>query len=184
MPEASHHTSGVSDGDVVTQSRPIGGQLAFSTRYFDIRPVFDKGSSTYYLGNRVYIGANGQSIENIIDKINSFTANNKELVILRPSHDIEYEDSRVGSMFFQTRWNHLVGKLMRINHRFRATNPTTVDLTTVKLNEFIDGHTAVVIIVKLPSDFTLKSLQRGFLPLLPAGRLQRIFRHSRYEHTN
>lgn len=92
-----------------TQTQNIGGQLALGSRYFDIRPAISEfaqldnldgvadnllsGGGNYYTGHYGFVsplnswqGTNGESIDNIINDINSFTANNKELVIINLSH--------------------------------------------------------------------------------------------------
>ncbi|MCC5625693.1 hypothetical protein [Nostoc sp. CHAB 5715] len=154
----SNYTSGTTfatNCNTITQTSGIQGQLQSGARYFDIRPVISGGQ--YYTGHYGQIssswqGANGQSIQSIINDINTYTASNKELVILYLSHDLNTDlgnDSY--APFTQEEWNALLSLLLGINNRFIAHNPTTIDLTTLTLNDFISGNRAAVIVVVDPS---------------------------------
>lgn len=155
--------------DSQTQTQSIGQQLALGSRYFDIRPVITDGffAAGHYSDIDVlgWQGANGQKISDIIAQINSFTANNKELVILNLSHDLNTDVGRDYRSLNQGEWNSLFQQLLGINNLFVAANPTTVDLTTMTLNQFISGNRAAVLIIVQPSDssITLGSfVTRGF----------------------
>ena len=142
----------------VTQTKSVLNQLHAGARYFDIRPVIHGGQ--FYTGHYSptptlgFQGATGQSLDSIIDDVNSYTAANQELVVLYLSHDANTD---LGSLFLpltQTDWNSLLAKLLRLNHRFVAPNPTMVDLTMLTLGDFIGSQAAVVVVVQ-PSNSTI-----------------------------
>ena len=156
----STFTSGTAFGtanNTQAQTLDVSGQLQLGVRYFDIRPVVSGGQ--YYTGHYSgpidlpvigpsMQGANGQSIASIISDVNTYTANNQELVVLYLSHDMETD---LGSAnyppFTQDNWNGLLAQLKGLNHLFVAPNPTTVDLTLLKLSDFIGSQAAVVVVV-------------------------------------
>ncbi|WP_446469571.1 hypothetical protein [Xenorhabdus stockiae] len=157
------------DCNTITQSNNINWQLMLGARYFDIRPVISGGN--YYTGHYGYIsqisswqGANGQSIQSIIDEINDFTGQHQELVVLNLSHTLNTD---VGNSnyreFNQEEWNNLFRLLESLNNLYISTD-THVDLTQLTLKQFIETKAAVVVIVEnngvLPS-----ALQgQGFYP--------------------
>lgn len=149
------------DCNTITQTTGLLGQLQFGARYFDVRPVISAGK--YLTGHYSYInqikswqGANGQFIQSIIDDINTYTASNKELVIVYLSHDLN-TDLGNGSYasFTQDEWNTLFWQLKGINNLFIAPNPLTVDLTALVLNDFIGGNQAAVVVIVDPSDSSI-----------------------------
>lgn len=158
MSSITGHTVFGTPCDTITQSETINGQLRMGSRYFDIRPVISKGE--FYTGHYGFIkelkmwqGANGQSIDDVIDDINDFTKTNAELIILNLSHDL---DTDVGGKDFEQfnddQWHALFTKLTRLSHLFVAPNPTSVDLTSLTLNQYIGhGTAAVVVIVETPA---------------------------------
>lgn len=103
----------VKDCNVLTQTKSIGGQLALGSRYFDLRvrrsdlrtrlradskllhqPAIAGGkyttghfSSVDLIFTRSFFGGTGQSFDDMITDINTFTNDNKELIILNLSHD-------------------------------------------------------------------------------------------------
>jgi hypothetical protein len=137
-----------------TQTTGILGQLNFGIRYFDIRPVISSGK--YFTGHYSHVGAisswqgaNGQSINSLIDDINDYTSNNNELVILNLSHDLNTDlgnDSYAS--FTQSEWDALFTLMQQgIKNLFVAENPTRVDLTTLTINDFIGSNSAAVVVV-------------------------------------
>ena len=160
-------TGFVDADDVLTQTGNIGSQLAFGSRYFDIRPVIASGvfKTGHYSDLDVigFQGADGQAISEVISEINAFTSSNAELIVLNLSHDLN-TDSGYGSLT-QSDWNNLFQQLTGLNHLFVAPNPTSVDLTSLSLNTFIGGGQAAVLVIAQPSDssITLGSFAtRGF----------------------
>lgn len=160
------------DCNTLTQSTNILGQLQCGMRYFDIRPVIGGGNQLltghygHILGDSTWQGANGESIQSIIDGVNTYTASNKELIILNLSHSLNTE---VGNnsyrAFNQDEWNRLLAQLTDVNHGiknlFVASNPTTVDLTTLTLNTFIGNHAAVIVVIQDTIDLD-NYAQKGF----------------------
>lgn len=148
------HTHLVSPSNTVTQTTGVLGQLQAGARYFDIRPVLSGGaySTGHYsqvkipLYGPTWLGANGQSISDIVQDVNNFTSSNQELVVLYLSHDLE-TDTGYGT-FNQDQWNGLFSELANLNHLFVAPNSTSVDLTMLTLNQFIGSQAAVVVVVE------------------------------------
>jgi len=96
----------------------------------------------------VLLGGNGQPFEGIIREINAFTQNNKELIILNLSCDVNRDDGY--RPLNQAEWAQLLEQLTGeegLNHLFVAPNPTSVDLTTLPLNQFIGTNQAAVLII-------------------------------------
>jgi hypothetical protein len=149
-------TAFITERNSLTQTLSIGGQLQAGSRYFDLRPVisgglFKAGHYSYLDQLKSWQGGNGQSFSDIINDINSFTTSNQELVILNLSHDLNTD---VGNSDYralnQGEWNSLMQQMLGIKNLYIAPNSTTVDLTTLTLNQFIgNGKAAVVVIVEL-----------------------------------
>ena len=95
-----------------------------------------------------------RTITEIIQQINAFTALNKELITLSFSHDYNTDvgDDSYGS-FTQAEWDALFEQLAALaNVWVTPSDPTTIDLTAVKLNHFIGGGRAAVVVIVEPSD--------------------------------
>jgi hypothetical protein len=139
--------------NTITQTSSILGQLQSGVRYFDIRPVISGGQ--YYTGHYSHIGqidswqgANGQSIASVIDDVNAYTAQNRELVILYLSHDLNTDLGNASyAPFTQDEWNGLLTQLTGLNHLYVAGDPASADLTAFTLADFISGGPAVVVVV-------------------------------------
>ncbi|MDI9339776.1 MAG: hypothetical protein QM534_04330 [Sediminibacterium sp.] len=151
-------TVGAFDCNVITQYNSILGQLNLGVRYFDIRPVISGGE--FYTGHYSNVpvlgwqGANGQSIDSIVNDINTFISTQHELIILNISHDLDTDTGRLYQPFTQQQYNHLCKKLSRINHRACGDYPTFLDLT---MGEFIGGNATQsnVVIIADPSNETV-----------------------------
>lgn len=145
------------ESNTLTQELSILGQLQVGSRYFDIRPVLGNGKGEYYTGHYSQVtgswqGTNGQSIKSIIQDVNEFTKTNKELIILNLSHDLNTEvGNRSYRAFNQKEWDTLFEQLKGINDLY-VTHDPNVDLTRIKLNDYIGGNKAAVVIVVRPSD--------------------------------
>jgi hypothetical protein len=98
------------------------------------------------------VGTNGQSFDEIIKDINAFFAVNNELVILNCSHDLNTDVGRSYRTFVQEEWDRFMEQLMGLDNLFIASNPASVDLTTLPLNTFIGGNRAAVVVIAEPSD--------------------------------
>lgn len=149
-------TFGARPCNTITQSHSIGGQLALGTRYFDIRPVISGGQFKTGHYNRIeksgivsWQGANGQSIDSIIDEVNNFTASGKkELVVLSLSKSLNTD---VGNssyrQFTDQEWTTLLEKMTQLNCRYTLNNPGDTDLTYKQLNDFVGDGPCVIVIV-------------------------------------
>lgn len=163
----------------MTQELDVLGQLRAGARYLDIRPVIS--NADFYTGHYSktdqagWQGSAGQSINEVIDNINDFTASNSELVILYLSHsantDTEWSpfDASVPfphrCLLFETPvvirpcrfWHRLIGiqddEWNSCLYRFynNLNNLWAVDtadaLTSISLSTFISNGAAVVIVV-------------------------------------
>jgi hypothetical protein len=139
--------------NTITQTNAILGQLQNGSRYFDIRPVISGGQ--YVTGHYSEIsqlnswqGGNGQSIQSIINDVNTFTASNNELVVLYLSHDLDTDLGNSSyAAFTQAQWNSLLQMLQQgLNHLYTDA-PMGADLTTLTLNTFIGGNSPAVVVV-------------------------------------
>lgn len=145
----------------VTQSLTIGGQLAKGARYFDIRPVisagiFKCGHYSQLNSTLGWQGANGELISNVINDVNTFTASNKELIILNVSHgyntdlgNTKYRDLN------QDELNNLMQQLLGLQNLFITSNPNSIDLANVTINQFIGQGQAAVVVIMQMNNFTL-----------------------------
>lgn len=158
-------TAGGFECNTLTQTTGILGQLQYGMRYFDIRPVIGGGNQLLtghygHLFDKTWQGANGQSIQSVIDNVNTYTASNKELIVLYLSHSLNTE---VGNnsyrSFDQAEWDRLLMQLTDSQHGlknlFIANDPTNVDLTTLTLNTFISGRAAVIVVVDTSGDTSM-----------------------------
>ena len=166
MSERGSGTAFAHDGNTITQTTDVLGQLEFGARYFDIRPVISAGK--YYTGHYGHIlgswqGANGQSIDSVVSQVNFYTAAYNELVVLNISHELNTD---VGANsyrpFNQDEWNGLFSLLATISHLYVAPDPIHVDLTTLPLNAYIgEGKPAVIVVVEPECDLG-EYAHRGF----------------------
>lgn len=95
MSKKTGGTAFPSANNTLCQSLSILGQLFAGSRYFDIRPILS--GAQFFTGHYSRIdvpiigstwqGWNGQSIAEIVDQVNAFTAVTNELVILNLTHD-------------------------------------------------------------------------------------------------
>lgn len=118
-------TFGASPCNTITQTLSIGQQLRNGIRYFDIRPVISGGN--FYTGHYSNVpkigtqGANGQSIDSIINEINDFALNAPhELILLSISHDLNTDTrgpnpANTYRSFNDDEWKIFVAKIQGIN---------------------------------------------------------------------
>ncbi|KAG8999361.1 hypothetical protein FRB94_006087 [Tulasnella sp. JGI-2019a] len=175
MSVLDHNTFYSSKPNTVTQVKSIGGQLSLGSRYFDIRPC--KGSGTYYTGHYSYMdvslgalplykgwqGGRGQSIQDVIKDVNSFTDAHAELVILNLSHAYDTDTGNANYPdLTQAQWEDLLKELTGqvagvegLRHLYIAPASAQDDLTQLKLNDFVGGgKAAVVVVVPNPNSTT------------------------------
>ncbi|EKG14873.1 hypothetical protein MPH_07913 [Macrophomina phaseolina MS6] len=158
MSEFNSHTGLVRDTNTLTQKFNIAEQLAAGSRWFDLRPVISSGK--FYAGHYSdtgivgWQGANGQSLSDIINNINSFTAQYDELIILDISHTMDTDNDYVD--LTQSQWNQLFDQLSGLNYRFNTTGvSTSEDVSQRTLNQFIRDSPCVLVVAELPSGITL-----------------------------
>ncbi|KAK5210406.1 hypothetical protein LTR41_004074 [Exophiala xenobiotica] len=121
----------------------IEGQLQAGIRYFDIRPSISHGQ--FYTGHYTdQLGANGESIADIISDINSFTAKGfNELIILELSHSLDTDNDY--DAFDDTQYSNLLTQISK-NLKHLYTGHGSDLLTTVPLSDFISSGPAIVVI--------------------------------------
>ncbi|KAF2453645.1 PLC-like phosphodiesterase [Lineolata rhizophorae] len=147
-------TTGASERNTITQVLNIYDQLKAGARFFDIRPVISNG--LFYTGHYSEIegfwqGGNGQSIDEVIDQINRFTSEYKELVVLDLSHAYNTDNGATSyTDFTQDEWNRLFMQMKAINGRLVDAVAGNEDLTQWTLNNFIgNGDGAVLIFAEM-----------------------------------
>lgn len=127
--------------NVLTQSVPIRDQLQFGARYFDVRPVLEKGEfvTGHYtkLPGGHYQGGNGQSIRSIMDEINKFISSHNELVMVRLSKSLNTEKRR---SFDSGEWESLFQLLDKTKNLFYTSNGN-IYLPGVTLDQFTNKGT-------------------------------------------
>lgn len=157
-------TIGAHLANTQTQYLDFYGQLMAGSRYFDLRPVISNGkwvSGHYAEVGEIWLGGNGQPIAEIIQQINKFTAQYKELIIINLSHC--YDTDNNWADLTQAQWNALFETLKGINHRHIVPNPAFTDFTQKRLGDFITDRASVFIVAQLPTDIYIGNyLNQGF----------------------
>jgi hypothetical protein len=156
-------TIGAHFANTQTQYLDFYHQLMAGSRFFDLRPVISNGKwvaghyGSVKVGDEyVWLGGNGQSIKEIIQQINDFTKEHKELVIINLSHTLD-TDNKYKDLT-QDQWNKLFDELKAINNRFTLpASPSTIDLTSKPLGDFITDRASVLVIAQLPAGITLST---------------------------
>ena len=157
-------TIGAHFANTQTQYLDFGGQLTAGSRYFDLRPVLSRGqwvAGHYSSVGDIWLGGNGQSLEDIIRQINEFTAKYQELVIINLSHTLDTDNAY--NDLSQAQWNDLFTTLKAINNRHIVSEPDATDFSNSRLAEFITDRAAVLIVAELPDGISLaKFANQGF----------------------
>ncbi|WP_340611290.1 hypothetical protein [Xenorhabdus bharatensis] len=149
----SIYTSGTAfatDCNTLTQTHDILGQLNLGIRYFDIRPVISGGH--FLTGHYSHLvvtwqGANGESIQSIVDAINQFNKAHNELIIIQLSHSLNTDlGNNSYREFTKEEWDRLFIALDNIDYLYC----TDEDLSLITFNQFTNNgtHPAVLFIVK------------------------------------
>lgn len=171
MSEFNIHTGLVRDTNTLTQKFNIAKQLTAGSRWFDIRPVISSGK--FYAGHYSdtgivgWQGANGQSLSDMIDNINTFTADYDELIILDISHTLDTDNDYAD--LTQDQWNTLFDQLTGLNHLLNTTGiASTDDVSERTLSQFIGDGPCVLVVAELPSNITLDSyFAKGIIAMTP-----------------
>ncbi|BDD06362.1 hypothetical protein [Aureibacter tunicatorum] len=172
MSKITGHTLGGTECNTITQTHDVGGQLNLGARYFDIRPVITGGgySTGHYthVGDTSWQGANGETIQEIINGVNAFTSENAELVILNLSHSLNTDlGNNSYASFTQDEWNGLFKMLADETNglKFLFSMPSDSDLTKQTLETFIgNGKSAVIVIVEGDNVDLSDYSGKGFYP--------------------
>ncbi len=155
MSEYSSGTAFTGKCNTLCQYHGVLDQLKLGVRYFDIRPALHNGkyATNHYTkieskGVVSWQGAIGQSMESIIDDLNSFTEKTSELIIINLSHSLntDLEQSSIRK-FTSDKWMELMHKLQRINNLYQIPFDSSIDLANIPLNEFLLSGSAVVLIM-------------------------------------
>ncbi|KAF2712462.1 PLC-like phosphodiesterase [Pleomassaria siparia CBS 279.74] len=157
MSQYNPGTIGANFANSQAQYLSVGDQLLMGSRYFDIRPVLSNGkwvaghySEVEKLG---WVGGNGQSLVEMIQQINDFTAKYQELVIVNISHTLDTDNDFKD--LNQDQWNQLFEALKGLNNRFTVTAPGTEDFSNKKLGDFITDRASVFVLNQLPGGISL-----------------------------
>ncbi|WP_338804165.1 hypothetical protein WDV76_00505 [Xenorhabdus griffiniae] len=138
-----------SECNTLTQSNNILGQLKLGIRYFDIRPVLSDGqfyTGHYFKAGFFWEGANGESIESIINGINQFIESHNELIIIKLSHSLNLDVGIFSSYrpFDRDQWFDLFENLSHIEHLYY--NSSTKNISDVNFNTFTANGTRPAIL--------------------------------------
>ncbi|MDC9589059.1 hypothetical protein PSI23_06935 [Xenorhabdus sp. XENO-10] len=143
MSTVTWKTTLVSECNTLTQSNDVLGQLKLGIRYFDIRPVLSDGKffTGHYRDIIVWEGANGESIESIVNGINLFTESHNELIMIRLDHSLNLD---VGFWhkyrpFNKTEWFDLFSQLVNIKHLYYHNG--TENISNLTLNSLTNNGT-------------------------------------------
>lgn len=146
------HTGLVTEENTVTQDLSVYHQLVAGIRWFDLRPVWASGE--FKLGHYSNVGpaddtfgAEGESIDGLIQAVNNFTAlpDHNELIILAFAGSYETRNCTCRFVALNTtRYAALMTQLQQINHLFVAP-PDVVDLTALPLASFVANGPAVIV---------------------------------------
>ncbi|NMM50666.1 PI-PLC domain-containing protein [Marinigracilibium pacificum] len=161
-------TFGALDCNTLTQKYGVADQLQYGARYFDIRPCIATGGS-YYTGHYsetggLWLGANGESITDIISDINIFTESSDELIILNLSHAKNTNDGYRD--LNQSEWDALF-EILKVNLKCLFSIPGDLpDLVMNQtLNTFIGNGSAAVVVIVEANGIDLGSYaNQGFYP--------------------
>ncbi|XEU94883.1 hypothetical protein FSHL1_000167 [Fusarium sambucinum] len=154
MSVTAHSTLWSNPSNTQTQTLTIGQQLAAGIRYFDIRAsLFGSTYGTAHFSHVTAIdswqGTFGQTMNDIIEEVNAFTANNAELIIFDISHGYDltgYEDNNVTD-FTKDQYTGLMQLLKQVNNRCTAIKDLDTDASEAKLKDFIGNNQASVLFV-------------------------------------
>jgi hypothetical protein len=163
------HTAFAYPCNTQTQTKSIADQLNLGARYFDLRPVISGGN--YFTGHyskildSTYQGANGQSIDSVVNDVNTFMDGTPDLVILKFSHDFNTDLGNTQYRpFNQAEYNGLLNKLSALRHRY--TTADDVDLTQIPITSFVGKNKGSVLVICDPDDHTVTLPgNTGFYPI-------------------
>ncbi|BET95151.1 hypothetical protein [Xenorhabdus taiwanensis] len=142
-----------SECNTLTQSNNILNQLKLGIRYFDIRPVLsDKNFFTGHYKKLGFFweGANGESIDSIIDEINSFMESNNELIMIKLSHSLNLDVGffKTYSHFNKDQWFDLFDKLSTIKNLYYHNGIGKVSDSTINTLTANGTRSAVLFFVE------------------------------------
>ncbi|PGH35768.1 hypothetical protein GX50_01351 [[Emmonsia] crescens] len=149
MSKLDGHTQFSNEGNTLTQYLNVYDQLRRGSRYFDVRPAIGNGGK-YLTGHYSKIdvlgigwqGGNGESIQEIVDGINRFTAENPELIII--NLDLTLDTDNGYKPFNDQQWSKTFDLFEGVTHRRGGLQG---DLSEKKINEYIGNGQASVIII-------------------------------------
>ncbi|KAK0622397.1 PLC-like phosphodiesterase [Immersiella caudata] len=140
------------------QSRSIKEQLELElgVRFFDLRPAFDEDGKWFYAHHISYLdkkleyqGALGDWIGYMVNQINEFTRDHKEIIILNISHALNIHTGY--KPFDHWTWVKLFkDELDRLENLFVA-DPGE-DITKIKLGDMLDSGRRAAVIIRMDYD--------------------------------
>jgi hypothetical protein len=137
--------------NTMAQELNVTMQLKFGVRWLDVRPSKTAGgwaAGHYSFSHGNWHGGNGEWLDDIVDSLNRFTENNKELIIMKLDHGLNSDTFRgkKNARMTQEEWEQVMKKLERINYRVENRGHE-VDLSRLQVSEFIQDHAAVIIVI-------------------------------------
>lgn len=139
------------------QTQDIYSQLAFGSRWFDLRPAHAHGK---WLTNHAsqssggeYIGSTGANFVDIVNDINRFTEETPgELIVLEIGHELDGHSHKLKDGLSDDRWEEFYKLLEGIDHLWRPKDKhLPEDLTTVPISHFIKRGGKSAVIIRVPN---------------------------------
>lgn len=127
------------------QNGPIYDQLNCGVRFLDLKPLIKDG--VYFGNGDVLTGrddeekvACGQKIHSIVEDINAFSQNNKEVIVIKLSDAINADEG--ARLFTNEEWQSLYAQLHELKHLYCEENPFTATM-----KQFLgDNHSSIVLL--------------------------------------
>ncbi|EEH47201.2 uncharacterized protein PADG_03299 [Paracoccidioides brasiliensis Pb18] len=149
MSKLDGHTQFADEGNTLTQYLSVYDQLRRGSRYFDVRPAIGNGGK-YLTGHYSYVdvlgigwqGGNGESIQEIVDGINRFTAENPELIII--NLDLTLDTDNGYKPFNDEQWSKTFDLFEGVKY---LQGNLEGDLTERTMNDYIGAGGAAVIVI-------------------------------------
>ncbi|CAH1392313.1 unnamed protein product [Nezara viridula] len=157
MNRFSGGTSFAKPCNTLNQSQSILKQLELGVRYLDIRPVIADGRllTGHYtkIASFSWQGGNGQSMDSIVDEINSFTRSHNELIMISLSHALNTDvGNRYYRAFIKEEWDRLFRLLDRTKFLINGTSFTFFPWMT--LSDLTKNGTTAAVLYTVDSLFT------------------------------
>jgi len=123
-----------------TQDLSIASQLNYGIRWFDLRPLYDSGTGTIYMWHgdpSLYV--TGPKLADVLDQMKSFLQTHEELVILKFSHFLNFNDTTYAQLAQQI--------VKALEPWLVEKTPNGKRLADVTLYEYVSGGGAALAVM-------------------------------------